>query len=251
MNDILTSLTLRAERNLNSLRANSYPGRGLIIGPDDTGNYLEEIYWMSGRSEESRNRIFCADGERGHLFTAPADLKKMAGKDTTNIIYSAMRDDGVNFVVSNGHQTDAVMNGINCENPLSKILRNWQYEADPPNDTPRITGVCSLKMNPRFELSILRKSIADSSCERFFFEYDNIPDGFGYCITTYAGDGNPLPAFEGEPILMSLSGNQGTILDRFWGALNEDNRVAIAVKQIEIATGKARFHIRNKYPKLG
>jgi hypothetical protein len=233
-----------AQANLDALRSNPYPGRGIVVGLDQSGKYLVQVYWIMGRSENSRNRIFEADNETGRLYTEAADATKM--KDPSLVIYNAMRERGPHFIVSNGDQTDTV-----AESPapllLNVALRGRKYEPDAPNFTQRISATSSLsKGRPYIQMVILRKSLFGEQCDRFLYEYTPHP-GFGHCITTYAGDGDPLPAFCGDPLLMPLAAGLKEVAEAYWQALDEANRVSLAVKFIEIGNGRSDIHIINKY----
>ncbi len=236
-----------ARRNFADLGNNPYPGRGIVIGLDGTSERIVQMYWIMGRSGNSRNRIFKADDLTGRLYTEAADASKMT--DPSLIIYNAMRESSPFYVVSNGDQTDTVMDSLS-KGPfyLNVALDHREYEPDEPNFTQRITAVCRLSKggDQINELSILRKSKFGLGCDRFTYELDTDP-GFGYCITTYADDGSPLPSFFGEPLLMPLIGNISEIAKTYWDALNPENRVALAVKTIERDTGCSDIHIINKY----
>ncbi len=243
-------VTALAQANFSALSQNPYPGRGIVAGLDETGQYLVQVYWIMGRSENSRNRVFKADGETGRLFTEAADPAKV--KDPSLIIYNAMRERGdwyntLDFVVSNGDQTDTVTNSVG---PLylSRVLDGRMYEPDEPNFTQRITAVHSLwKEKPQLQMSILRRSMFGAARDRIEFVYDYLYPGFGHCITTYVGDGNPLPPFRGDPLVMPLTGGREDIARTYWDSLNEANRVSLAVKWIEIGNGRSDIHIINKY----
>lgn len=225
---------------------NSYPGRGIVAGLDETGEYMVQVYWIMGRSENSRNRVFKADNETGRLFTEAANPSKV--KDPSLIIYNAMREAVPYYVVSNGDQTDTVMNDLDYGPfSLERALNRREYEPD-PNHTQRITAVSKIAMGGRqlLMMSILRKSRFGGRCDRSTYELDTGP-GFGFCITTYAGDGNPLPPFSGDPLLMPLVGGMEDIAHSYWNALNEENRVSLAVKWIEIFNGRSDIYIINKY----
>ncbi len=181
-----------ADENLQLLKANSYPGRGMSLGMDQTGTHLVQVYWIMGRGKDSRNRVFSIDG--GRVYTEAANPATM--QSTANIIYDAMEQSGSSaFVVSNGTQTNAVVDGWANGIPLRGVLDDWEYESDAPNFTPRITGVCYRWTKPCIYLSILRKCEGSNQCDRFYFEYNGLVPGLGRCITTYTGDGNPLPPF--------------------------------------------------------
>lgn len=235
-----------ASSNFLALSQNPYPGRGIVAGLDETFRYLIQVYWIMGRSENSRNRVFKADDETGRLYTEAADASKM--KDPSLIIYNAMREEVPYYVVSNGDQTDTVIGKLN-HGPFSfdHALNGRQYEPDKPNFTQRITAVSKLsKGRPFIAMSILRKSRFSDACDHFTYELDPGP-GFGFCITTYSGDGSPLPSYSGDPLVMPLIGGMKEIAKIYWSALDESNRVSLAVKCIEIDNGRSDIHIINKY----
>ncbi|QQG52439.1 MAG: inosine monophosphate cyclohydrolase [Candidatus Falkowbacteria bacterium] len=238
-----------AQKNLELLRQNVYPGRGIICGMDESGQYLIQVYWIMGRSENSRNRIFIFDKDGGLVRTAPANPDLV--KDPSLIIYTAMAEKNLRFVVSNGHQTMAVINGP-ANTGILPLLKKWSYEPDEPNFTPRITASIFLGHDSEdytAEMVIFRKDGKNETCLRVP-HLVNLKPGFGYCITTYSGDGNPLPSFSGQPYLLPLSGSADEILDTFWKALNEDNRVSLAVKFIDIATGTSKINVVNQYSQV-
>lgn len=226
------------------LRDNPYPGRGIVMGMDETGKNMVQIYWIMGRSENSRNRIFRQEG--GRLFTEALYPAKV--ENSCLIIYNAMQETKTFFVVSNGCQTDEVLNHPGARG-LPYGLDGYQYEPDSPNYTPRITGAWYRDI-PSFQFAVLRKSRWSEACDRIFYTYETIAPGFGYCITTYLGVGNPLPAFTGEPLLMLLPGDINEVLGIYWNALNEENRVSLAVKFIQVSTGKSVIRVENKFHKV-
>jgi len=235
-----------AQINLEALKNNPYPGRIIILGMDESKKNLIQIYAIMGRSENSRNRVFvCADGNR--LETKAADPAKVT--DPNLIIYEAMNSIGNIYVVSNGHQTTPALLH-RSENASLKGLMNlddWKYEPDEPNYTPRITGMIVNSLFPHAEILILKKSPFGTDCQKQLYHYTTFQPGYGYCVSTYEGDGNPLPPFEGEPYLLPLSGGHHEIAGKLWKALNPDNRVSLAVKAIDIQTGKITMEIINKY----
>ncbi|MFA5877778.1 MAG: IMP cyclohydrolase [Candidatus Staskawiczbacteria bacterium] len=232
-----------AARNMFALSRNPYPGRGIVIGMDKTGQNMVQIYWIMGRSENSRNRVFSSDG--GRLFTEAADPAKV--KDPRLIIYNAMKENDQLFVVTNGVQTDLVISVGN----FMGAMNICQYEPDAPNFTPRISGICSFIENePSFRLAVLRKSLWSDTCDRLFYSYEEISNGFGFCVTTYSGDGNPLPAFTGEPLLMPLRADIDSVARFYWEALNAENRVALAVKFISISQRRSTILVVNKFAKV-
>lgn len=237
--------------NFVQLNRNPYPGRGLILGVDETGEYAVQVYWIMGRSENSRKRVFSLDGDR--LFTEAVDPAKMENPNL--VIYNAMDRFQNTFVVSNGDQTDTVTAFLRIHDRLSlkSALSARQFEPDKPNYTPRITGCTSIAIGRcSNELVLFRRSelVGDPYCVRFYYEYNNIKPGVGFCLTTYMEDGNPLPPFVGEPLAMPLEGSAGYILATYWDALNADNRVSLAVKFINIRTAKSETLIQNRYTKV-
>ncbi len=234
----------RAQENFSWLQNNPYPGRGIVVGLSDNSAYMIQVYWIMGRRENSRNRIFKFNSETGRLYTEAADPTKV--KDPSLIIYNAMQERDYHYIVSNGDQTDTVADSL-APMLLHRILAGRQYEPDGPNYAQRITAVSSLigNLSSRIQMSILRKSIFGLECDRLMYEYIPHP-GFGYCITTYSGDGDPLPSFRGDPLLMPLRGDAVNVLKTYWDALNSDNRVSIAVKFIERSTGLSHIEIINK-----
>jgi IMP cyclohydrolase len=235
-----------ALQNLEALGANPYTGRGLVVGLNKNGNNFVQVYWVTGRSENSRNRVF--ECEDGGLFTVPADPSKV--KDPSLIIYNAMRERGRYFVVSNGEQTDTVIRGTYTGHSFYWALSTWSFEPDAPNYTPRIAGISYLSSNPRMELAILRKSPWSGSCERTFYSYDELEPGFGHGLVTYSGDGDPLPSFSDNPLFLPLEGNADMIAKTYWATLQEPNRVALAVKFIDAASGKSDITIINRFEKI-
>ncbi len=189
---------------LELLRNNPYPGRGIVVGNDTV------YYWIMGRSENSRNRVFTLT-EDG-IKTEAHDPSKMA--DPSLIIYHPVRKMGDKLVVTNGDQTDTITE----MGDFRKALMTREYEPDEPNFTPRISAI--INEDKSFELSILKHK--DSGCLREFFSYESCPEGKGYFISTYQGDGNPLPSFEGEPKEVSLPSPE-----EVWAALNNDNKVSL------------------------
>lgn len=233
-----------AERNIEALGANPYPGRGLCVGQTEDGKCILQIYWIMGRSANSRNRIFVADG--GTLRTAPADPSKV--QDPRLIIYNAMREIAQVYIATNGDQTDTVFDAVAAGGTFVEALNTRTYEPDPPNCTSRISTASDLRSGQAItELSAIKKSPLSDCAERHYFQYEQLPRGAGYTVTTYAGDGSPLPRFEGEPYLLPLTGAPQAAAERIWKALDAGNRVSLAVKAIEMATGKSRIHVINAY----
>ncbi len=226
------------------LRNNAYPGRGIIIGKSEDGKYAVTAYFIMGRSENSRNRVFVEDGEG--IRTQAFDPSKM--KDPSLIIYAPVRVLGNKTIVTNGDQTDTIYEGMDKQLTFEQSLRSREFEPDAPNYTPRISGIMHVENGTyNYAMSILKSDQGDpSSCNRFTFAYENPKAGEGRFIHTYMGDGNPLPSFEGEPELIGLSGDIDGFTEEIWNALNEDNKVSLFVRYIEIATGKYETRICNK-----
>jgi IMP cyclohydrolase len=226
------------------LSGNSYPGRGIVLGRSADGKYAVAAYFIMGRSVNSRNRIFVEDGEG--IRTQAFDPSKM--KDPSLIIYAPVRVLGNKTIVTNGDQTDTIYEGLDRQQTFESSLRCREFEPDAPNYTPRISGVMHVfdsKYN--YALSILKSADGDpDSCRRFTFSYENPRAGEGHFIHTYMSDGDPLPSFEGEPTQVSVEGGIDEFTAAVWEALNEDNKVSLFVRFIDIATGKYETRIVNK-----
>ena len=226
------------------LSENTYPGRGIIIGKSACGKFAVTAYFIMGRSSNSRNRIFVEtdDGIKTQAF----DESKL--EDPSLIIYSPVRVLGNKTIVTNGDQTDTVYDLMNKQFTFEQALMTREFEPDVPNYTPRISGVIKTEDNNfNYALSILKSSDGDpSSCQRHTFSYENPIAGIGYFIHTYKCDGNPIPSFEGEPEKIGIDGDIDTFTDLLWNNLNEDNKVSLFVRYIDIATGKYETRIVNK-----
>lgn len=226
------------------LGSTTYPGRGIVIGTSEDGKYAVTAYFIMGRSENSRNRVFVEDGEG--IRTQAFDPSKM--QDPSLIIYAPVRVRGNSTIVTNGDQTDTIYELMQAGQSFEESLRTREFEPDAPNYTPRISGIMNINEGKYdFALSILKSNHGDpSSCQRFTYTYENPKAGEGYFIHTYMGDGHPLPSFEGEPTQVDITGDLRTFADKVWNALNEDNKVSLFVRYIDIATGKAESVIVNK-----
>ena len=243
----MNALSETAAQNLENLRSNPYPGRAIIIGTDEKGNGVQ-IYWIMGRSESSRNRFFAVDEET--ITVEAIDRAKV--KDPELTLYTAMMQVNEYFVVSNGSQTAPLMHALRTgmghllEN-FADGLKGFEFEPDIPNFTPRISGLYIPSSDPSVVLSILRKSEDGNGCERALYPAPGVPAGFGLCITTYSGDGKPLPSFRGEPFFVPLQGDIDAIANLYWNTLNEDNKVSLAVKIIPGHFGQTLTKVINKY----
>lgn len=242
--------TSKAPQHLAALATNVYPGRGLIEGLSDDEKHLIQISWIMGRSENSRNRIYVKEAG-GLIRTAFANPS--LGCDPSLVIYNTMKEDVVagKYVVSNGHQTDTVLDSIvyGKETQTQNFeagLAQWQYEPDKSNFTPRITGSFWIGAGWRADMSLIRRG-EDFSCERHHFFTVDLDVGFGFCLHTYKGDGDPLPSFEGEPFTVPLRGNAEQILDTYRHTLNPTNLVSLAVKFISADTGHSKVLIYNSH----
>ena len=230
--------------NLSSLLAsNPYPGRGIMLGRSADNKKAVAAYFIMGRSENSRNRIFEAteDGIRTRAF----DESKMT--DPSLIIYHPVRVVDGTTIVTNGDQTDTIADSFRRGEGFVRALRTRDFEPDGPNYTPRISGM--VRPGGAYRLSILKSAGGDPSCcQRFFYEYDSPIAGQGHFISTYRTDGSPLPSFEGEPIPVALdSACPACLADKLWESLNADNKVSLYVSFIDLATGAAETVVKNKH----
>ena len=225
------------------LKGNPYPGRGIVLGRSADNKYAVAAYFIMGRSENSRNRVFTVteDGIR----TEAHDPSKMT--DPSLIIYHPVRQVGDSLVVTNGDQTDTVRDGLLAGKTFASSLHTREFEPDGPNYTPRISGLIS--PDGSFKLSILKSADGDPGCcLRYFYTYDRPLAGEGRFIHTYMGDGNPLPSFEGEPERVALTAPDAeTLAQQMWAALNPDNKVSLFVRYTDLATGEYQQVIRNKF----
>ena len=243
-----------AQANLVELGQNTYPGRIIVLGVSESGD-LVQVYAIMGRSANSQNRVFGVDGER--VFTEPADPAKVKNpKDLDLIIYNAMTKIGNRFVVSNGNQTDTVAEYYSrSTGNIADAISNRMYEPDSPNYTPRITGITKLGCPARsytMQIALIKKSRHSDARIMSFFEYekDAIDPGYGYFVSTYLGDDEPLPSFVGEPILMPIRGEIEDIAGQFWDALSPMNRVSLAVKTISADSGETKIKVINRFKKV-
>lgn len=226
------------------LQENSYPGRGIIIGRTSDGSKAVTAYFIMGRSENSRNRVFVEDGEG--IRTQAYDPSKL--EDPSLIIYAPVRVLGNKTIVTNGDQTDTIYDQMDRQMTFEQSLRCREFEPDGPNYTPRISGIMHVEDgNYNYAMSILKSNNGNpDACNRYTFAYENPVAGEGHFIHTYMGDGNPLPSFEGEPTLVGISGDIDAFTDLVWENLNADNKVSLFVRYIDIVTGNYVTRIVNK-----
>ncbi|MBO5460911.1 MAG: IMP cyclohydrolase [Ruminococcus sp.] len=227
------------------LKNNAYPGRGIIIGKTPDGKKAVTAYFIMGRSENSRNRIFVEDKEG--IRTQAYDESKMI--DPSLIIYAPVRVLGNKTIVTNGDQTDTIYEGMDRQLTFEQCLRTRTFEPDAPNYTPRISGILHVENGKyNYAMSILKCNDGDAeSCSRYTFAYENPKAGEGHFIHTYKCDGNPLPSFEGEPKKIAISDDMDEFAETLWTSLNEENKVSLFVRYIDIATGKYESKIINKH----
>lgn len=226
------------------LRENSYPGRGIIIGKSADGTKAVAAYFIMGRSENSRNRIFVTEGEG--IRTQAFDPSKLT--DPSLIIYAPVRVLGNKTIVTNGDQTDTIYEGMDKQMTFEQSLRSREFEPDGPNYTPRISGIMHIENGKyNYAMSILKSNNGNpDSCSRFTFAYEDPAAGEGHFIHTYKCDGDPLPSFEGEPKLIDIPDDIGTFTDMLWDSLNKDNKVSLFVRYINIEDGAYETKIVNK-----
>lgn len=226
------------------LRSNAYPGRGIVIGRSEDGTKAVTAYFIMGRSANSRNRVFVEDGQG--IRTQAFDPAKL--EDPSLIIYAPVRVLGNKTIVTNGDQTDTVYEGMDHQMTFEQSLRSREFEPDAPNYTPRISGIMHIENSGyNYAMSILKSNHGNpDSCLRFTYAYENPAPGEGCFIHTYMYDGNPLPSFEGEPKPVGISGTIDGFTDMVWNSLNEDNKVSLFVRFIDIASGTYETRIVNK-----
>ena len=226
------------------LQENVYPGRGIVLGRSEDGTKAVAAYFIMGRSENSRNRIFVEEGEG--IRTQAYDPSKLT--DPSLIIYAPVRVLGHRTIVTNGDQTDTVYEGMEKGLTFEQSLRSREFEPDAPNYTPRISGLMELENGGySYSLSILKSNNGDPACcNRYTFSYENCAAGEGHFIHTYLHDGNPLPSFEGEPKLVAIPDDMEKFTNMLWNNLNPENKVSLFVRYIDIATGKYETVIKNK-----
>ncbi|MBO4395658.1 MAG: IMP cyclohydrolase [Eubacterium sp.] len=226
------------------LKGNSYPGRGIVIGKTPDGTKAVTAYFIMGRSENSRNRVFAEDGEG--IRTQAYDESKV--EDPSLIIYAPVRVRGIDTIVTNGDQTDTIYDYMEKGWSFEQALKLREFEPDAPNYTPRISGIMRVNRGSfDFAMSILKSHNGDpSGCDRFTYHYENPPAGEGYFIHTYMGDGNPLPSYQGDPTPVDVMDDIDAYTEMIWNSLNQENKVSLFVRFIDINTGKYDTRIVNK-----
>lgn len=225
------------------LEGNPYPGRGIIVGKSEDGKKAAAAYFIMGRSANSRNRIFT---ERGHdVYTEPFDASKV--EDPSLIIYVAIREYENKLIVTNGDQTDTVYEGLKAGMTFSDALKQREFEPDAPNLTPRISALLNFEGKDfSYEMSILKSiDVEGSDCARYTFDYPSKP-GLGHFIHTYVTDGNPIPTFQGEPERVRIPDNIDDLLLNIWNSLDDENKISLYVRYIDLETGKVDNLMVNK-----
>ncbi len=225
------------------LSMNTYPGRGIVIGKSEDGKKAVFAYFIMGRSENSRNRVFTE--KDGAVYTEPYDYAKVS--DPSLIIYAAIRKIGNKLIVTNGDQTDTIYDFLAKGEDMRAALRTREFEPDSPNFTPRISGVIDFACGDfTYDMSILKSADAEgTACNRFFYEYSAIA-GLGHFIHTYVTDGNPIPTFQGEPERVKIPSDIDAFTKTIWENLNENNKISLYVSYTDLASGKSETRLINK-----
>ena len=230
--------------NIGELLAdNTYPGRGIVIGKSEDGKSAVYAYFIMGRSENSRNRVFVE--KDGAVFTEPHDFSKVS--DPSLIIYAAIRNHQNKTIVTNGDQTDTIYEYIKCDKSMNDALKTRAFEPDAPNLTPRISGMLTFENKDfYYDMSILKSADPEgTACNRYTFSYAALP-GLGHFIHTYVCDGNPIPTFQGEPERVIIPDDIDYFTNSLWDALNADNKISLYVRYTDLATGEVENRMINK-----
>lgn len=226
--------------NESALKDNSYPGRGIVMGVNSAGTHFVQVYWLMGRSDNSRNRILEL---KDNIVRAKAfDESKV--EDPSLIIYDAMIEIDGNHVVSNGDQTTTIVEYLAQNKTFEVALDTRDYEPDAPNFTPRISGMYSPDQSVK--ISLINKHKDHTDRKTFNLTVADLEHGSGYCIHTYKSDGDPLPSFDLAPFPVSLADSGKENAEKFWDLLNPENRISLVVKSIPFEGGEPEFHIINK-----
>ena len=241
-------MEMAVETNLDALRNSQYPGRGIVIGRTPDARHFVQVYWIMGRSAGSRNRVFVADNET--VRTRAFDESVL--ENPSLVVYRPIRVLNACHIVSNGDHTDTICDAIQDGGSFESALNTRTFEPDPPIFTPRIAGIVDLDDSGAvYRIGILKALARNGeSASRQYFSYETAIPGIGHCITTYTDDGDPPPAFFGEPYAVELHDGIETNRDFFWNLLDEANRVSLLVKFIDVASGNTNLRIVNKYRQL-
>ena len=225
------------------VEGNSYVGRGIVVGKTEDGTKACAAYFIMGRSNNSRNRVFTLRDNA--LYTEPFDASKV--EDPSLIIYAAVRQFENNLIVTNGDQTDTIYDGISAGKTFSASLESREFEPDFPNLTPRISAMLTFgEKDFTYQMSILKSADEKgSACNRYTFSYPAL-NGLGHFIHTYVCDGNPIPTFQGEPERVMIPNDINAFTDSLWTALDDDNKISLYVKYIDLTTGEVEERLINK-----
>ena len=231
-------------KSVEALVDNPYPGRGIIVGKTPDGTRAVAAYFIMGRSENSRNRIFVSRDQG--IYTEAFDPSKL--EDPSLIIYAAVRTFENKLIVTNGDQTDTIYEGLSAGKGFYEALTARCFEPDPPNFTPRISAMLSFSENDfTYDMSILKSADPEGkACNRFGFAYASTA-GLGHFIHTYVTDGNPIPTFQGEPERMAMEDDMERFTERLWNGLDEANKISLYVRYTDLSTGKVEDKIINKH----
>jgi Archaeal IMP cyclohydrolase len=230
--------------NIKKLQENEYPGRGIVIGMSPDGKKYIQLYWIMGRSENSRNRVF--EVKENFVRTKAFDESKMT--DPSLIIYDPIKSIKDYHIVGNGNQTDTIYDYIINGDTFENALNTREFEPDCPNYTPRISGIIDLsKEKASCALSILKSLNGDDSiCQRNYYHYSSFLKGYGHCIHTYKEDGSPIPSFKGEPFIVKLYDDINKNAEHFWNVLNDNNKISLLVKYIDVMSKETEIKIINR-----
>ncbi len=225
------------------IKGNSYVGRGIVIGKTPDGKKACCAYFIMGRSNNSRNRIFTVKDNA--VFTEPFDASKV--EDPSLIIYAAVRELDNKLIVTNGDQTDTIYEGLKNGLGFAEALKSREFEPDAPNFTPRISGMITFGEGDfTYDMSILKSADSEgTACNRYTYSYNSLP-GLGHFIHTYVCDGNPIPTFQGEPERMEMDNDIDTFTENIWNALDEDNKISLYVRYTDLETGEETSRLINK-----
>ena len=227
----------------NLLSKNTYPGRGIVVGKSADGKNAVAAYFIMGRSENSRNRVFSV--KDGDVYTEPFDYEKVS--DPSLIIYAAIRKIGNKLIVTNGDQTDTIYEAFKAGKDMRCALRTREFEPDAPNFTPRISAVINFdNADFTYDMSILKSADEKgSACNRYFYEYPSLA-GLGHFIHTYMCDGNPIPTFSADPERVEIPNDIDEFTNTIWNSLNSDNKISLYVTYTCLESGKSETRLINK-----
>ena len=224
------------------LKNNTYPGRGIVVGKSANGKAAVIAYFIMGRSENSRNRVFSV--KNGDIVTEPFDYSKV--QDPSLIIYSPVKRLDKKLIVTNGDQTETIYQGLLAGKSFEDALMTRKFEPDAPNFTPRISAMLDFENGYKYKMSILKSADEKgSACNRYTYNYSPVA-GLGHFIHTYNKDGNPIPTFTGEPERINILNSIDAFTNKIWNNLNEDNKISIYVRYVSLKSGRATVRMINK-----